>query len=240
VADAIRRGDADATVAALRDAGDTVTWLEVDADDPAAGAALAPLRERVVATQRAVVDAAGAGDARAALEALRSFRLMCAHRRGPYGVGRWTVQIETWLEVALPGGTFEPWYLGRPLLITRNDPALRLSNGDLGVVVRTGDAEERAAAFARGGDVVEVRPSRLEAVETVHAMTIHKSQGSQFDTAAVLLPAVGSRLLTRELLYTAVTRARRRLLLVGTEDSVRAAVTRPVARASGLGPRLRG
>jgi exodeoxyribonuclease V alpha subunit len=240
VADAIRRGDADATVAALRDAGDTVTWLEVDADDPAAGAALAPLRERVVATQRAVVDAAGAGDARAALEALRGFRLMCAHRRGPYGVGRWTVQIETWLEAALPGGTFEPWYLGRPLLITRNDPALRLSNGDLGVVVRTGDAEERAAAFARGGDVVEVRPSRLEAVETVHAMTIHKSQGSQFDTAAVLLPAVGSRLLTRELLYTAVTRARRRLLLVGTEDSVRAAVTRPVARASGLGPRLRG
>ncbi len=85
-----------------------------------------------------------------------------------------------------------------------------------------------------------MRPSRLEAVETVHAMTIHKSQGSQFDTAAVLLPPVGSRLLTRELLYTAVTRAREQLILVGTEESVRAAVLRPVARASGLGPRLRG
>jgi exodeoxyribonuclease V alpha subunit len=202
-------------------------------------AALAPLRERVTATQRAVLEAAHAADARAAIDALRSFRLMCAHRRGPYGVARWTAQIEAWLEAALPGSALEPDYLGRPLLVTRNDPALRLSNGDLGVVIRSG-ADERTAAFARGGEVVEVRPSRLEAVETVHAMTIHKSQGSQFDTAAVLLPAVGSRLLTRELLYTAVTRARRRLLLVGTEDSVRAAVARPVARASGLGPRLRG
>ena len=70
-------------------------------------------------------------------------------------------------------------------------------------------------------------------------MTIHKSQGSQFDAAAVLLPDLGSRILTRELLYTAVTRARRRLILVGTEETVRAAVARPVARASGLGARLR-
>lgn len=237
VADAIRRGDADATVDALRAAGGAVTWLELDPDDPAQASGLAPLRERVIATQRAIADAAQAGDARAALEAMRGFRLMCAHRRGPYGVARWTVQIETWLDAALPGATVEPWYVGRPLLITRNDPSLRLSNGDLGVIVDTGQ-QDRAAAFARGADVVEVRPSRLEAVETVHAMTIHKSQGSQFDTAAVLLPAVGSRLLTRELLYTAVTRARRELLLVGTEESVRTAVQRPVARASGLGRRL--
>ena len=80
----------------------------------------------------------------------------------------------------------------------------------------------------------------LGAVETVYAMTIHKSQGSQFDAAAVLLPDPGSRLLTRELLYTAATRARRRLILAGTEDAVRAAVTRPVARASGLRWRLWG
>jgi exodeoxyribonuclease V alpha subunit len=75
-------------------------------------------------------------------------------------------------------------------------------------------------------------------VDTVHAMTIHKSQGSQFDTAAVLLPDPSSKLLTRELLYTAVTRARSQLILAGTEDAVRAAVTRPVARASGLRRRL--
>ncbi len=69
-------------------------------------------------------------------------------------------------------------------------------------------------------------------------MTIHKSQGSQFDTAAVLLPEPSSRILTRELLYTAATRARRRLILAATEETVRAAVARPVARASGLGARL--
>jgi exodeoxyribonuclease V alpha subunit len=81
---------------------------------------------------------------------------------------------------------------------------------------------------------MHVAPSRLEAVETVHAMTIHKAQGSQFGTAAVLLPDRASRLLTRELLYTAITRAREELILAGTEDAVRAAVERPVARASGL------
>ena len=78
-------------------------------------------------------------------------------------------------------------------------------------------------------------PARLGAVDTVYAMTVHKSQGSQFGTAAVLLPAASSQVLTRELLYTAVTRAQSRLILAGTEETIRAAVARPVARASGLG-----
>jgi exodeoxyribonuclease V alpha subunit len=96
------------------------------------------------------------------------------------------------------------------------------------------------AAFERRGEIVEIRPSRLSAVATVYAMTVHKSQGSQFDTAAVLLPAPDSRILTRELLYTAVTRARERLVLVGTQEAVRVAVERPIARASGLRGRLWG
>ena len=114
---------------------------------------------------------------------------------------------------------------------------------------RRGEGDERAAALERGdgavaaaferrGEIVEYAPARLGAVETVHAMTIHKSQGSQFRTAAVLLPPPDSPLLTRELLYTGVTRAQERLLLVGSEEAVRAAVTRPVARASGLRERL--
>ena len=95
-----------------------------------------------------------------------------------------------------------------------------------------------SAAFERQGEVLEFSPTRLAAVDTVYAMTVHKSQGSQFDTAAVLLPDPTSRVLTRELLYTAVTRARRELILVGTEEAIRAAVARPVARASGLRNRL--
>ncbi|MEJ7717194.1 MAG: ATP-dependent RecD-like DNA helicase [Thermoleophilaceae bacterium] len=91
-----------------------------------------------------------------------------------------------------------------------------------------------SAAFERRGEIVRFSPTRLAAVDTVYAMTVHKSQGSQFDTAAVLLPGPTSQILTRELLYTAVTRARERLVLVGTEEAIRAAVARPVARASGV------
>jgi exodeoxyribonuclease V alpha subunit len=100
--------------------------------------------------------------------------------------------------------------------------------------------ERASAAFERRGKVVELSPSRLGAVDTVFAMTIHKSQGSQFGTAAVVLPPLTSRILTRELLYTAATRARERLIVVGTEDTIRAAVLRPIARASGLRRRLWG
>jgi exodeoxyribonuclease V alpha subunit len=129
-------------------------------------------------------------------------------------------------------------YVGRPLLVTENDYELGLYNGDTGVIVQ--DASGHAsAAFERGRELLHFSPLRLGAVETVYAMTVHKSQGSQFDTAAVLLPTASSRILTRELLYTAVTRARRELILIGGEDAVRRAVERPVARASGLAERLR-
>jgi exodeoxyribonuclease V alpha subunit len=148
--------------------------------------------------------------------------------------------MESWLHDELGDfSTDERWYAGRPLLVVENDYELRLSNGDTGVVVRR-DADRVVAAFRRAAEIVEYSPSRLGPVETVFAMTIHKSQGSQFDAAAVLLPDPGSRILTRELLYTAVTRARRRLVLAGTEQAVRTAVRTPVARASGLGSRLWG
>ncbi|MBA3407922.1 MAG: ATP-binding domain-containing protein, partial [Solirubrobacterales bacterium] len=155
-------------------------------------------------------------------------------------VATWTARIEGWL-ASEPGelGMDGRWYAGRPLLVTENDYELRLYNGDTGVVVQSGP-DRVSAAFERRGEILELRPTRLGPVDTAYAMTIHKSQGSQFDTAAVLLPPATSRILTRELLYTAVTRARARLILVGSEDAIRAAVSRPVARASGLRRRLWG
>jgi exodeoxyribonuclease V alpha subunit len=234
LAAAIRDGDPDRTIRVLREAPEGVTWLELDAagDEP-----LELVRRRAVDAGRAVFEAARAGDAAAALAALGAFRLLCAHRRGPYGVAAWGPQVEGWLAADVAGfSRDERWYAGCPLLITENDYGLRLFNGDTGVVVRTETGV--AAAFRRQGDVVRVAPSRLEAVDTVHAMTIHKAQGSQFGTAAVVLPDRGSRLLTREMLYTAITRAQSELILAGTEDAVRAAVERPVARASGLRERL--
>ncbi|MGH9094395.1 MAG: ATP-binding domain-containing protein, partial [Acidimicrobiales bacterium] len=158
--------------------------------------------------------------------------------RGPAGVEVWSYRVEEWLRAALGGEPVRyPWYVGRPLLVTDNDYELQLFNGDTGVVVR-GAAGEPAAVFERRGQLVTVSPSRLGRVETLHAMTIHKSQGSQFDAVTVILPEIDSPILTRQLLYTAITRARRRVTLVGPEVSFRAAIDRPIARASGLGDRL--
>ena len=220
---AVRRGDGDAVVEALSAGGDAVTWIPVDPGH----AALEDLEASAAAGARAVARAAHAGDAAEAIAALGAFRVLCAHRRGPYGVATWAARIEARL-ARLEG----EWYAGRPLLATANDYSIGLFNSDTGVVVAHADG--LVAAFERTGRVLEIPPSRLSAVETVYAMTVHKSQGSQFDTAAVVVPPPGSRLLTRELLYTAVTRARTRLIVAGTEEAVRAAVARPVARASGL------
>jgi exodeoxyribonuclease V alpha subunit len=240
VAQAVRRGDADAVIEALSDSAGEVTRIRVNIADPGARDALSPVRDGAVAAARAVIDAAVAGDARRALESLAGFRVLCAHRRGPHGVETWMDWIERWLAAEAEGfGAEGQWYVGRPLLVTENDYGLRLYNGDTGVVVARG-AGRPSAAFERRGEIVEFSPSRLTAVDTVYAMTVHKSQGSQFDAAAVLLPEPTSPILTRELLYTAVTRARERLILAGTEETVRAAIGRPVARASGLRWRLWG
>jgi exodeoxyribonuclease V alpha subunit len=237
VADAIRRGDADELIGLLEGEAPEVEWIAADpAEDEGA---LEPVRAGAVAAAEAVLAPARSGDADGALRALGAYRLLCAHRRGPHGVGAWAAGLESWLAAA--DEDFDPmerWYAGRPLLVTENDDELRLYNGDTGVVVQHED--RLVAAFERGGTVVTHGTTRLGAVDTAYAMTIHKSQGSQWGTVAVLLPPPGSRILTRELLYTAVTRARERLVLVGTEEAIRAAVRRPVARASGLRRRLWG
>jgi len=238
LAGAIRQGDPDAVMELLATQPGDVSWIALDAADADAQAALGAVRTEAVGAGRTVVEAARSGAAHEAIEALGAFRILCAHRRGAQGVAAWTTRIEGWLAAAIPGvDPDRPAYVGRPLLVTQNDYELRLFNGDTGVIVQTGP-DRVSAAFARGGELLEFTPTRLGAIETAFAMTIHKSQGSQFDTAVVLLPAATSRILTRELLYTAATRARTRLVLVGTEETIRAAVSRPVARASGLRMRL--
>ncbi len=238
LADAVREGDVAAALTVLR-AGGSVRFVEVDVGDPGTTAALAPLRDAVIDAGRRVATAAIAGDAGGALAALGAFRLLCAHRRGPYGIATWNARVERWLASAVGGLGEGEWYPGRPLLMTANDYALQLYNGDTGVVVAAG-ADRSRAVFARSDGPFELDPARLHAVETAHAMTIHKSQGSQADAVAVLLPAPDSPILTRELLYTAVTRARSSLIVCGTQAAVEAALTRRAARASGLARSLTG
>ena len=241
LARAIRGGDEDGTIALLRDPPLGVSWIEIDvAEATGTGPELEPIRVEAVGAATAIVEAALSGRARPAINALSAFRILCAHRRGSQGVTSWTARIEGWLESTVGGfAADDPWYAGRPLLVTENDYELGLFNGDTGVVVRR-SKDRVAAVFERRGTLTDFSPARLSAVQTVFAMTIHKSQGSQFDTVAVLLPAPSSPILTRELLYTAVTRAKTQVIIAGTEETVRHAVGRPVARASGLRYRLWG
>ncbi|HWN27544.1 MAG TPA: exodeoxyribonuclease V subunit alpha, partial [Actinomycetospora sp.] len=237
LAAAIRAGDADAAVDALRAGEHDVVFVE-DADltvrDPAG---LKALREEVVGAASETELAALDGDAPLALDHLDEHRLLCAHRRGPYGVTRWAADVERWLLEAGPvADRDEEWYPGRPLLVTANDHDRGVYNGDTGVVVAT--AKGPRAVFARGDAPIEIAPSLLDGVTTVYAMTVHRAQGSQFARVSVILPPAESPLLTRELLYTAVTRARVRVRLVGSEEAVRAAIARPIGRASGLRRRL--
>ncbi|WP_068269542.1 exodeoxyribonuclease V subunit alpha [Aldersonia kunmingensis] len=224
---AVRDGDADRAVELLESDDAAEVSLHPVAD-------IAGLHADTVETARLVTAAAEAGDAARALHELELHRLLCAHRHGPHGVDLWARRAMEW--VATDSGrplTSTRWYPGQPLLVTSNDHELRIYNGDTGVIVRTADGE-LTAAFARGREVVLVHPTRLPAAQTVYAMTIHRSQGSQYDTVSVLLPPESSSLLSRELLYTAITRARKHVRVLGTPDSVRFAVGRQVLRASGL------
>jgi exodeoxyribonuclease V alpha subunit len=195
------------------------------------------LQKTLVSHALRLREAAILGDARAALATLDEHRLLCAHRRGPYGVRYWNRQVERWLTDATGEPLWSEWYAGRPVLVTANDYGLGLYNGDTGVTVVRGDGLR--AVVAAGPEPIEFAPSRLAEVDTMHAMTIHKSQGSQADEVTVLMPPEDSRLLTRELFYTAVTRAKRKIRVIGPETSVRAAVQRRAVRASGLAQRLR-
>ncbi|WP_232665379.1 exodeoxyribonuclease V subunit alpha [Pseudonocardia sp. TRM90224] len=223
-AHAVQAGDAETAITLLRRGSADLAFVEPGALDE--------VRGDVVAAGTELATAAEAGDAESALAALERHRVLCAHRRGPYGVARWTTEIERWLA----GPALGQWYPGRPVLVTANDYDVGLFNGDTGVVIAR--PEGLRVAFARGGPPTLYPPSRLSDIATVHAMTVHRGQGSQFRRVTVVLPPAESPLLTRELLYTAVTRAREFVRVVGTEDAVRAAVERPVSRASGLRNRL--
>lgn len=231
LAAAVREGREDDVLALLRAGSDRVVFDETD--DPAAA-----LRPVLLPRALALREAAEPGDVDAALTLLERHRLLCAHRDGPFGVRLWNREVERWISEETGEGIWSSWYPGRPFLVTANDYGLGIFNGDAGVAV--GPAGALRAHVAAVGGHVDLATSRVSDVDTMHAMTIHKSQGSQAHEISVLLPPPDSRLLTRELFYTALTRAESLVRVVGTEESVRSAVRRQVSRASGLAERLRG
>jgi exodeoxyribonuclease V alpha subunit len=238
-AEHIRQGRADALIEQLQVAGDaSVDWLDDGGATPSA-ATLQRLHEGFAP----YFDALGRdiGDVMAITRAFERFRVLCAVRDGPRGV----VALNQWLSDQarglLPGGapSASPWYPGRPVMVLRNDPLLRLFNGDIGITL-PGPNGELLVHFADPAGGFRALPAlRLPAHETAFAMTVHKAQGSEFDALLVLLPAQRSRVLTRELLYTALTRARQRVTLAAAAPVLAAAVASRTERQSGLLARLR-
>ncbi len=170
------------------------------------------------------------------------FRILCALRKGPYGA----VAVNKAAERILMGKNLikpdKTWYEGRPVMITRNDYHLRLFNGDVGITLPDPEAGNGLRVFFPDADGLprKVHPLRLPEHETVYAMTVHKSQGSEFDNVLLLLPDRDSPVLTRELIYTGVTRAIHHVEIWGTESIFREAVSRRIQRTSGLRDALRG
>jgi len=229
---AVNAGDAETVLAILRDDADrTVSWR------PTAKAEWLrrELQKRIVNEHGRVVAAA---DPVQGLAELNRFRLLCALKSGPQGadtVNRLCEQILR-AENMIPSAE-AVWYAGRPILITENDYTLGLFNGDIGLTApdpaHSGDALQ-VWFPAVDGALRRIPSFRIGAHQTVFAMTVHKSQGSEFDHVFLVLPETDAPVLTRELLYTAVTRARRSVTLWGSEKILRAAVGRKIERSSGL------
>jgi len=231
LAAAIRAGDGEQAVAILRAGDGPVAWV-----DPAEKQKLDELIDLVGSHARELRTQARGPDAAAVLATQAQLQLLCGHRQGQMGVSGWNARVERQLDLR-PGF---PWYTGRPVMVTRNNPALRLANGDVGVVMS--DNDHRTAVFGTvntSGQPLRLPVARLEDIATVHALTIHKSQGSEYGHAVVVLPERASRIVTRELLYTGVTRARQQVTVVGSPAVIKEAIATKIRRATALEVRLR-
>jgi exodeoxyribonuclease V alpha subunit len=178
----------------------------------------------------------------AALAALDRFRILCAHRSGPFGLAAVNGLVE---ECVAAAGLLAPrgvWYRGRPVLVTCNDYHLRLFNGDLGVALPDPQSGQAMRVFFRATQegLRRIPPARLPAHETAFAATVHKSQGSEAEEIVLILPDKVSPVTTRELIYTAITRARSHVEIWGTRSVFEAAVSQRLARSSGLRDALWG
>ena len=228
LATAVRAGDTRAAMAVLNEHTTDIRWI-----DPSNEKNLASLTNDIVTNAQHLCEQSH-GDPLVALATQRRFQVLCAHRMGAMGVAGWNSCIETGLGTR--AGSV--WYAGRPIMITRNNTALELSNGDVGVVMAPTAGRRIEVVFGQGASIIRVPTTRLEDVATVHALTIHKSQGSEYSHAVVILPERQSPILTRELLYTGITRAINQLTLVGSQRVIASAIDRPIRRASGLTSRL--
>lgn len=230
VSRAVNRGEGEEALTILKKGSlEDVSWVTLP--DPAT--LPATLKNRVLSGYKAYLETQ---DPEEAFLALERFRIMCALRKGPYGVVSLNRVVERILRAENLISPEERWYRGRPILITRNEYTLGLFNGDVGLIFPDRDAggEPRALFRKQDGAFRKIHPARLPEHETVFAMTVHKSQGSEFDEVVLILPDQPSAVLTRELIYTGLTRARKRGEIWGREEVFLDGVSRRIERSSGL------
>lgn len=174
--------------------------------------------------------------AQAVLAAYSQFQLLCALRSGDWGIAGLNQQISRWLMAEGLLDCSQQWYNGRPIMMQRNNYSLGLMNGDIGITLFDANSGKLRVVFQLAdGSLKWVLPSRLSDIETVFAMTVHKSQGSEFSHCCLVLPPDNSPILSRELLYTGITRAKKQFtLLCGNSEILAQTITKRVSRSSGL------
>jgi len=232
LAEAVRAGDADAAIAVLDDP------RFPDVERRALESPRALVQALAVDVRALVRSVAAEGRPEAKLERLADYRVLCAHRRGAFGVEALARALDEVAALERRGSSRAAAFAGRLLLVTRNAPEQALANGDVGLVERQ-DGGLRVLFPAADGGVRSLSLARLPAHESAIAMSVHKSQGSEFAAVDLVLAPQVSRLMTRELLYTGITRARERLRIHASEAVLRAAIARRARRDSGLADRLR-
>jgi exodeoxyribonuclease V alpha subunit len=226
LAEQVNQQQADSAWHTLHTAGACTTLLDGDA------ISFARQQYQAYWQLAATADASAISDL---MEAFNRFRVLCSNQQGPQGVHAINQQLEHTLISPRHG----QWYPGRPVLLTRNSPDLGLYNGDIGLCLRETDSHNLRVFFMRSnGSVQSVSPQQLLHCETAFAMTIHKSQGSEFDAVLIMLPEQANAVLSKSLLYTAITRAKQRVTLAATHAVFNACVNHAPQRTSGLSQRL--
>ncbi|KWK86478.1 AAA family ATPase [Burkholderia ubonensis] len=239
---AIRRGDVQEALDALPASDAAAASFHEDAGDALAATTVERLARRFSAYLDALRDALAAAvpDPLPLFDALNRFRILCATRGGARGAEHVNALVAAHLRRAahVPLAVGAHWFTGRPIMVTRNDYALGLFNGDIGIALPDAQGVLRVWFKRADGTARAVSPAALPPHETAFALTVHKSQGSEFDEAALVLPATFGRVLTRELVYTAVTRARTRVQVIGGRRVLAQAIATRTQRDSGLSARI--
>ena len=233
---AINSGENVKSMALLKNSAETaVEWVEINTPNELHS----QLTHRIIEGYRKYLTIQ---DPVLAMDAFNEFKILCALNIGPYGAGSINHLAEQVLQQKNLIGDKQdgsrPWYRGRPVMITRNDYSLGLFNGDIGITLPDPEAssEDHLYVYFRDatGKTRRFLPHRLPQHETVYAMTVHKSQGSEFDHVVLVLPEKDYPLMTRELIYTGLTRARQKVSIWGTEPVLTASISRKIERSSGL------